>query len=139
MNFKNSISDQNVNESSDFGKNSNTTTSVDKYIRLGVFSINNENEVIFHKRIPGNTKADKTKNVALITLYAKNEKILGSEIKNACEKQKCLDSKNFAAIFKRDIENFIIGGTGQKWTLDLSIPGRENAEKLLESMINDAK
>ena len=58
-------------------------------------------------------------------------------VRKLCEKQKCYDLKNFAATFKRDMSNFIMKGKGQSWTLELSIPGRDNAIALLESMCND--
>lgn len=110
----------------------------DKYILGGIYSVDEEDgTVTLLKRIPGRSNSEKTKNIALIVLYAKNERIRGSEIRGLCEKQKCYDSKNFAGVFKRDLENFILKGKGQAWTLELSIPGRENAEKLLESMLNE--
>ena len=59
------------------------------------------------------------------------------EIKRLCEKQKCYDAKNFAAIFKRDMSNFIMKGKGQSWTIELSIPGKDNAKELLESLCNN--
>lgn len=114
--------------------------SEDKYIQKGIYAIDSEDgSITILKKIPGKTNAEKTKNIALIVLYAKgeNEKIQGSEIRGLCEKQKCYDPKNFAAIFKRDISNFIMKGKGQSWTLELSIPGRDNALELLESMCND--
>lgn len=112
----------------------------DKYIQKGIYAIDSEDgSIAILKKIPGKNNAEKTKNIALIVLYAKgqNEKIQGSEIRKLCEKQKCYDLKNFAAIFKRDISNFIMKGKGQSWTLELSIPGRDNAIELLESMCND--
>lgn len=112
----------------------------DKYIQKGIYAIDNEDgSITILKKIPGKNNAEKTKNIALLVLYAKgqNEKIQGSEIRGLCEKQKCYDPKNFAAIFRRDISNFIIKGKGQSWTLELSIPGRDNAIELLESMCND--
>lgn len=111
-----------------------------KYIQKGIYAIDNEDGTItILKRIPGKNNAEKTKNIALLVLYAKgqNEKIQSSEIRGLCEKQKCYDPKNFAAIFRRDMSNFIIKGKGQSWTLELSIPGRENAIELLESMCSD--
>lgn len=112
----------------------------DKYIMNGIYAVDQEDGTIsILKRIPGKNNAEKIKNVALIVLYAKgeNEKVKGSEIKTLCERQKCYDQKNFVAIFKRDMSNFIIKGKGQSWTLELSIPGKENAIQLLESMCNN--
>lgn len=126
-------------------KNYNTTenheikqnNTYDKYQNAGIFTIDEEGNVIIHKRIPGKTNAEKTKNIALITLYAKEDKILGSDIKEMCKKQGCLDNSNFASIFARDFETFIKAGKGQKWTIELTIKGEEDAINLLESMLND--
>ncbi len=110
---------------------------IDKYIKAGIYSID-ENKVIFHKRITGRTNAEKMKNIALVAIYAKNDKIQSSELKELCERQACYDANNFAAIFKRDIENFIVKGKSQSqsWEIDLTIGGREKAEEILESMMN---
>ncbi len=110
---------------------------IDKYQKSGIFTIDDEGNVIIHKRIPGKTNAEKTKNIALITLYAKKEKILASDIKEMCKKQSCLDNSNFAAIFTRDFETFMKAGKGQKWTIELTIKGEEDAKKLLDSMLNE--
>lgn len=129
-----------INSETDSDNSISQKISEDKYIQKGIYAIDSEDGTInILKRIPGKTNAEKTKNIALIVLYAKgeNEKIQGSEIRGLCEKQKCYDPKNFAAIFKRDISNFIMKGKGQSWTLELSIPGRDNALELLESMCND--
>ena len=118
--------------------NTDNTSSEDKYIKAGIYVINPDTrQVIINKRIPGKNNAEKMKNIALITLFAKNEKIFGSEIKEMCKKQACLDNNNFSAIFSRDFETFIKTGNGQKWTIELTIKGQEDAEKLLESMLNE--
>lgn len=110
---------------------------LDKYIKAGIYSID-ENKVIFHKKITGKTNAEKMKNIALIAIYAKNGKIQSSELKELCERQACYDANNFAAIFKRDIENFIVKGKSQSqsWEIDLTVGGKEKAEEILESMMN---
>ena len=109
----------------------------DKYIKAGIYSLD-ENKVIFHKKITGRTNSEKMKNVALIAIYAKNEKIQSSELKELCERQSCYDSNNFASIFKRDIENFIVKGKSQSqsWEIDLTVGGREKAQEILEGMMN---
>jgi len=116
------------------------TEEQDRYIRNGIYTIDSEDgTVTILKKVPGKNNAEKTKNIALIVLFAKgeNEKIQGSELKRLCEKQKCYDSKNFAATFKRDMSNFIMKGKGQSWTIELSIPGKDNAKELLESLCNN--
>lgn len=109
----------------------------DKYIKAGIYSLD-ENKVIFHKKITGKANSEKMKNVALIAIYAKNEKIQSSELKELCERQSCYDANNFASIFKRDIENFIVKGKSQSqsWEIDLTVGGREKAKEILESMMN---
>ena len=109
----------------------------DKYINAGIYSLD-ENKIILHKRVSGRTNAEKMKNVALIAIYAKNEKMQSSELKELCERQSCYDSNNFASIFKRDIENFIVKGKSQSqsWEIDLTVGGREKAQEILESMMN---
>lgn len=109
----------------------------DKYIKAGIYSLD-ENKVIFHKKITGKANSEKMKNVALIAIYAKNEKIQSSELKELCERQSCYDANNFASIFKRDIENFIVKGKSQSqsWEIDLTVGGREKAQEILESMMN---
>ena len=112
----------------------------DKYINNGIYAIDNEDgTVTILKKVPGKNNSEKTKNIALIVLFAKGEdtRIQGSEIRKLCEKQKCYDAKNFASTFKRDMSNFIMKGKGQSWTLELSIPGRDNAKELLESLCNN--
>ena len=116
------------------------TEEQDRYIRNGIYAIDSEDGTItILKKVPGKNNAEKTKNIALIVLFAKgeNEKIQGSELKRLCEKQKCYDSKNFAATFKRDMSNFIMKGKGQSWTIELSIPGKDNAKELLESLCDN--
>lgn len=116
------------------------TEEQNRYIRNGIYAIDSEDGIVtILKKVPGKNNAEKTKNIALIVLFAKgeNEKIQGSEIKKLCEKQKCYDAKNFAATFKRDMSNFIMKGKGQSWTIELSIPGKENAKELLEGLCNN--
>lgn len=108
-----------------------------KYIQAGIYSIDDDGEVNIHKKVPGKDKAEKTRNIALIVLYAKNEKIVGSQLKNLCEKQSCYDNTNFAKTFERDIENFIKKKVSAKqWTIDLTVNGKYSAEKLLDEMLD---
>nr|DAP30348.1 MAG TPA: hypothetical protein [Bacteriophage sp.] len=129
-----------ANKSEQEEKKEYITEEQNRYIRNGIYAIDSEDgTVTILKKIPGKTNAEKTKNIALIVLFAKgeNEKIQGSEIRRLCEKQKCYDAKNFAATFKRDMSNFIMKGKGQSWTIELSIPGKDNAKELLESLCNN--
>lgn len=117
----------------------NTLNSGNKFIQAGIYSIDEEGVVNIHTKIPGKDKSEKTRNVALIVLFAKNDKILGSELRSLCEKQACFDNSNFAKTFERDISNFIKKKvSARQWTIELTINGRNAAEKLLNDML-DAK
>lgn len=112
---------------------------VDKYQEKGIYFVDSETgEIQILKPIPGKSKASKSRNVALILLYAKNDVINGSDLKKHCVEQACYDQSNFAAWFKKKDGCFVRQGNGQNWTLRLTIPGKEEAITLLESMI-DAK
>jgi len=117
-------------------KPAGSASNVDKYIENGIYDVDEEtNEVSILKAVPGSNKAAKAKNVALILLYAKGTEIQGSEIIPHCVEQACYDMANFSAIFKKKDGNFIRKGNGSSWSLKLTIPGRQAAQKLLEEMI----
>lgn len=110
-----------------------------KYIDNGIYYVDDTSgEIQILKTVPGKGKAGKAKNVALILLYAKNDVVNSSEIIKHCQEQACFDQGNFSATFKKKDGCFIRQGNGQNWTLKLTVPGREKAVELLESMI-DAK
>lgn len=111
----------------------------DKYIAAGVYHIDSDGEISILKKIPGSSKAEKTKNIALIVLYIKKDKVQGKEIIPICEKHACYDQGNFSAIFKNEKTNIVRKGNGQSWTLELTQPGEEAAINLLEEMANDKK
>ena len=113
---------------------------VDKYIKAGVYHIDGEDGTIsILKKIPGNSNAEKMKNIALIVLYIRKEKIAGKEIIPICEKHACYDSANFSSTFKNEKTNIIRKGSGQSWTIELTQPGETAALALLEEMANDKK
>ena len=108
-----------------------------KYINAGLFHIDKEkNEIKILKRVPGKSKAEKAKNIAMMLLYIKNTEMSSSEIIPYCVEQACFDQKNFAATFKKLDGYFIKNGKGQGWSLALTIPGREKAEELMDNIIN---
>lgn len=112
----------------------------DKYITNGVYHIDPEDKTIsILKKVPGNTTAEKSKNIALIVLHIKKGKIMGKEIIPLCEKHNCYDASNFSSIFKNEKTNIIRKGTGQSWTIELTLPGEKAAIDLLEEMANDKK
>ena len=117
-----------------------TPITVDKYIKAGVYHIDGEDGTIsILKKIPGNSNAEKMKNIALIVLYIRKEKIAGKEIIPICEKHACYDSTNFSSTFKNEKTNIIRKGSGQAWTIELTQPGETAALALLEEMANDKK
>lgn len=117
-----------------------TPITVDKYIKAGVYHIDGEDGTIsILKKIPGNSNAEKMKNIALIVLYIRKEKIAGKEIIPICEKHVCYDASNFSSVFKNEKTNIVRKGSGQKWTIELTQPGEEAAIELLEEMANDKK
>ena len=129
-------------ETNDKAQNdSGIATDKDKYKKLGIYSVDaGDGTISIHRKIPGSSNAEKMKNVALIVLYEKGEPIEGTVLKVLCEKQGCWDKNNAAAIFERDIVNFIKKKKSkQKWTLELTIGGENSAVELLEGMINDKK
>ena len=91
------------------------------------------------KKIPGNSKAEKMKNIALIALYVKQGKIEGRDLVPLFEKHACYDSSNCTKIFKSELTNMIYKPNGKKWTVELTQPGQEAAIALLEEMANDKK
>lgn len=112
----------------------------DKYIKAGVYHIDSDDGTIsILKKVPGNNKSEKAKNIALIVLYIKKGKVSGKDIIPICEKHACYDSSNFSATFKNEKTNIIRKGTGQSWTIELTRPGEAAALALLEEMANDKK
>lgn len=118
--------------------NNDTREKNNKYARVYTFD---GEKVYLHKKIPGSNNATKTKNIALIVLYAKGGAIYGDEIKGLCEKQGCLDKPNFSSTFDADVKNFIKKGKkgSSKWTIELTMDGQEAAEALLEELLNANK
>ena len=113
----------------------------DQYKRRGIYSVDAEDGTIaIHRKIPGNSNAEKMKNIALIVLYEKGGAIEGGALKSLCEKQGCWDRNNSAAIFEREYKLFIKKKiSAQKWTIALTIDGEMVAKALLEDMASDNK
>ncbi|MEC5218087.1 hypothetical protein RCH09_003054 [Actimicrobium sp. GrIS 1.19] len=89
------------------------------------------------KELPGNNKANKTVNAALLVAHA--NALMGTEhttldtIRSVCKEQACHDSNNFSATLKREKELFVHSGSLH---ITLSPAGRERA-RLLASQLND--
>ena len=56
-----------------------------------------------------------------------------------CEKNECYDSKTFATILGKEKINIVKKGSRKKWTIELTIPGKKAAIKLLDEMVNGNK
>ena len=122
------------------GQKSVSDAESDKYIEAGIYHIDPDDGTIsILKKIPGNNKSEKTKNIALIVLYIKKGKVPGKDIIPICVKHACYDCSNFSSIFKNEKTNIIRKGTGQNWTIELTQPGETAAINLLEEMVKDTK
>jgi len=92
------------------------------------------------KRIPGGTLAKKTVNAALVYLWGKRSlgvnEVPMQEIRQLCQEQSCLDTSNFAGILKNAKEFILLDGKrgSSAKTCKLTIPGVEEAEKVLEQL-----
>ncbi len=92
------------------------------------------------KRIPGGTLAKKTVNAALVYLWGKRSlgitEVPMQEIRQLCQEQSCLDPSNFAGILKNAKEFILLDGKkgSSAKTCKLTIPGMEEAEKLLAQL-----
>ncbi|MBQ6874549.1 MAG: hypothetical protein IJO24_09690 [Clostridia bacterium] len=118
----------------------NNSIVTDKYIKSGVYHVDSEDgSISILKKIPGDNKAEKMKNITLIVLYIRKGKVPGKEIIPICEKHACYDSANFSTTFKNEKTNIIRKGSGQSWTIELTQPGESAALALLEEMANDKK
>ena len=90
------------------------------------------------KDIPGNSKAEKTVNAALLYLFGKNllsqEQAPFSEIRQVCKEHACLDGANFAGAIKNQKEWFIVTGGRKSEVAQLTKPGRKQAQSVIDSL-----
>ena len=127
------------------GSNANTNINFDeciqKYLDTGIVNIDAEGNIAIYQNIPYKNKSDKVKNIALIYLFIKNKKICGndSNLIKLCQLNTCYNSKNFATIFTREKNLFVRDKSSKIWTIELTIPGKEAAIKLLDEMVNGNK
>jgi hypothetical protein len=93
-----------------------------------------DDEIKILKSIPGNSKAEKMVNAAL--LYLVGTGIKGessapcSKIRELCKHHSCLDVKNFASKLKGAKEWLIISGSGKSQTAKLTHPGNTKAHTM---------
>jgi hypothetical protein len=104
-----------------------------------VFHVSGD-QVSLIKAMPGTDKAKKTVNVALTYLWGSRSlgvpKVSIKNIRAICEKQGCLDESNFSSHIQSAQEWIVVEGkkhTHQKMC-ELTLPGVEAAEKLLDEM-----
>jgi hypothetical protein len=93
--------------------------------------------------IPGNSKADKTRNVALAVLfghYLRGEEQVPSEIiRDTCADQGCFDQANFAQSLKGLKEKVAMNTkSGGGYDVKLTAPGRKAAKELVETLNQDS-
>ena len=92
------------------------------------------------KALPSGTNAQKTVNAALLYMWGKKQAGVDSvsltDIREVCKSLSCFDSANFASTIQSARANFILEGKkgSQSKTCKLTVPGVENAVRLLESM-----
>lgn len=90
------------------------------------------------KSIKGSNTAEKVRKVALLYLrgeeFKNRQDIPFSEVRDLCRDQGCLDS-NFSSIVKSNKALFIVDGvSGGNKTFRLTLPGREEADKLIQEL-----
>ncbi len=90
------------------------------------------------KDIPGNSKAEKTANAALLYLFGKNllsqEQATFSEIRQVCKEHAILDGPNFAGAIKDQKEWFIVTGGRKSEVAQLTKPGKKQAQSVVDSL-----
>jgi hypothetical protein len=94
-------------------------------------------KIICH--VPGNNKAELTRNTALLYLYGKLvggvEPTPSEEIRQACVDQGCYDPANFAQYLK-GLKSRVVMNTkpGGGYDVKLTAPGRKDAKELVEKL-----
>ena len=93
-----------------------------------------EDEIKILKAIPGKNKAERSVNVALLTLVGAGIKgettVPFSKIREICKHHSCLDPANFSSTMKGAKELFIVSGSGKRQTAKLTHPGITKANEL---------
>lgn len=119
----------------------NTNKDINKYIEAGIIHMDEKGNISILKQIPNKNNTDKVKNLVLIYLFLKKEKIFSNDnnLINLCQSNDCYNSKTFATILSKEKRNIVKNGKGKKWTIELTAPGRDAAIKLLDDMINANK
>ncbi|NMW31720.1 hypothetical protein HKD42_06575 [Altererythrobacter sp. RZ02] len=104
-----------------------------------------DGEVKIIAQMPGNNKAEKTRNTALALLYANHlngkQSISADDIRDACQDQGCYDSSNFASHLKGLKDKVAMNKTkaGGGYDVKLTAPGRKAASSFVEQMNNESE
>lgn len=89
-------------------------------------------------KLPGSTNADKMAQIGLLLGYGydlEGQHIVDKdEVAQQAKDHAAFDSANFKRTFKSRKNHFVIEGSSQNWTLKLTRPGREEAQKLVDQM-----
>lgn len=100
-------------------------------------SVDDTLKIIAH--IPGKNKAEKTRQVALLTLFGNhllgNEHVPSDVIRTACIDQGCYDNTNFAG-YLRGLKQQIVMNTkaGGQYDVKLTAPGRKSSRELADQL-----
>jgi hypothetical protein len=94
--------------------------------------------------IPGTSKAEKTRNVALAVLFGHylrgNEQVASEIIRDACADQGCFDQANFAQALKGLKEKVAMNTkSGGGYDVKLTAPGRKAARELVDVLNREAE
>jgi hypothetical protein len=119
-------------------------TQADGFSQYGnVFDVADDKiKIIAH--ITGKSKAEQTRKVALLILFAnylKGAELVPSEmIRNACVDQGCYDSTNFAGYLK-GLKSSVVMNTksGGQYDIKLTAPGRKAARELADALQGSAE
>jgi hypothetical protein len=116
-------------------RNVATASSLSEYETVFVMA---DGKIQILKGIPGNGKAGKTMNAALLCLFANelqgNTEVGFDTIRDLCQAHGFLDSSNFSATLKEAKEHLIITGTSRRLSAKLTVPGRKEAQRLAEGL-----
>lgn len=104
---------------------------------LQIFAKNAEGALQILVDVPGSNGPEKTTNAAKLYLFGLQELCgksvaLFEEIKDVCKAHGFYDSGNMAGYLKADKQSFVFGGSGKKQTLQLTVPGKSSARKLVD-------
>lgn len=106
---------------------------------LNVFALA-DGKVQILKSIPGSGKAGKSMNAALLLAFANElngvKPTSVDDVKSTCSSHACLDTGNFAKIFKgaNGKESFTVSGAGPSQQISLTHPGKTKAKALADSL-----